>query len=103
MIKDEGESFYEPPCREAAKHTVACPNCGRRVQLKTLRYSHVCGRDFNALNRALEQYGAAVSARMRSAEHTVERVERTVEHVEHPPQRIAEQRNKYDHLLGFLR
>ena len=39
-----------------------CPQCGRKVQVRTLRYSHVCGRTFNPLERALEQKKAAEAA-----------------------------------------
>ena len=63
----DDEYFMEPPCREAARHVVACPICGRRLQIKTLRYSHVCGRSFNALERAAEQKKAAEAAVMERA------------------------------------
>ena len=103
---DDGETFYEPPCREAARHTTACPNCGRRVQLKTLRYSHVCGRNFDPLKRAAEQKkvaDVAVSARMRSMEHIERAAEQVEQPPERPPQHVAEHNNKYEHLLNFLR
>ena len=57
-----GEEDYQPPCREAERYVVSCPMCGRRVQLKTLRYSHVCGRSFDVTTRALEQRRLAISA-----------------------------------------
>jgi ssDNA-binding Zn-finger/Zn-ribbon topoisomerase 1 len=99
------EYFYEPPCREAARYVVACPNCGRRLQIKTLRYSHVCGRDFNPMQRAVEQKKAAEAAahaRMRHYSAT----ERTIRHneraQEHPAQRPMESKGKnYSHLLNF--
>ena len=58
----EKEEEYQPPCREAARYVVACPYCGRRVQLKTLRYSHRCGRTFDPMKRALEQQKFALIA-----------------------------------------
>jgi hypothetical protein len=78
----DDEDFYEPPCREAARYIVACPGCGRRVQIKALRYSHVCGRDFDPFKRAVEQKKAAeaaASARMKqySATEPPDRTEGT--------------------------
>ena len=57
-----GEEDYQPPCREAARYLTSCPMCGRRVQIKTLLYSHVCGRSFDVTTRALEQQRLAVTA-----------------------------------------
>ena len=45
----------EPPCREADKARVECPECQRFVQLRWLRYGHVCGRTWNAHQRAIEE------------------------------------------------
>ena len=56
------EDSNEPPCRVAGRFLVQCPICGRRVQVRTLRYSHVCRRTFNPLERALEQKKAAEAA-----------------------------------------
>ena len=56
------EQGYQPPCRQAERYIVSCPMCGRRVQLKTLHYSHVCGRSFDPTKRALEQQRLAVAA-----------------------------------------
>jgi hypothetical protein len=44
----------EPPCREADKARVECPECERPVQIRWLRYGHVCGRTFNVQQRAVE-------------------------------------------------
>ncbi len=67
------EETPQPPCRVAQQYIVACPRCGRRVRLKTLKYSHVCGRSFNIIDRANEQQvaaDAALNARMRLLEQT---------------------------------
>jgi hypothetical protein len=45
----------EPPCREADKARVECPECQRLVQLRWLRYGHVCGRTWDAHQRAAEE------------------------------------------------
>ena len=45
----------EPPCREADRASVECPECQRFVQLRWLRYGHVCGRTWNAQQRAVEE------------------------------------------------
>jgi len=57
-----GEEDYQPPCREAARYVVPCPYCGRKVQLRTLKYTHRCGRTFDPMQRALEQQKSAVAA-----------------------------------------
>ena len=53
--EEEEEEYYEAPCRRAARYIVACPQCGRRITIKCLRYSHKCGRSFCADKRAAEQ------------------------------------------------
>jgi hypothetical protein len=53
------EEEYEPPCRVAAKYLTNCPHCARRVSIRTLRYTHVCGRTFRSSERALEQQEVA--------------------------------------------
>ena len=59
----EGTSAgYLPPCREAGLFIAPCPRCGREMRLKTLRYSHVCGRSFDPAQRALEQQAMAEKA-----------------------------------------
>jgi len=70
------ENSREAPCRVAARCLVRCPHCGRRVQIKTLRYTHVCSRSFKPLERALEQKKAAeaaIHARVAQKKHTQER------------------------------
>ena len=66
--------------------------------MKTLRYSHVCGRDFDEQKRAQEQYNVAVKALNARAGG----------HQEHPPehlkartaeQRVAEKRAKWAALI----
>ena len=73
------EDVQQPPCRAAELYLVPCPHCGRRMRIKTLRYSHLCGRNFNVQIRAEEQQlaaEAAINARMRRLEHgTTQRVE----------------------------
>ena len=94
------EELTLPPCRAAEKYIVACPRCGRRVRLKTLRYSHVCGRSFNPTDRATEQQVAAEAAlrdRMRLLEQT------PVRRVLHTATVAPVQVNKKDYtkLLNF--
>ena len=68
-MSNASEEEYQPPCREAAKYVVPCPYCGRKVQLKTLKYTHRCGRTFDPSQRALEQQKLAVAAlKMRMAQ-----------------------------------
>ncbi len=65
--EEEEEHEHEAPCRAAARVNTECPQCGRRMFVKTLRYTHVCGRSFDVLQRALEQKklaDAALKARM---------------------------------------
>jgi len=54
-MSTSSDEEYQPPCRQAARYLTQCPLCGRRVQLKTLKYSHRCGRSFDPAKRALEQ------------------------------------------------
>jgi hypothetical protein len=68
--EEEEECEHEAPCRAAARIKTECPQRGRRMSVKTLRYTHVCGRSFDVLQRALEQKklaDAALKARMASA------------------------------------
>mgnify|MGYP000288011273 CR=1 FL=1 len=75
------EEIIQPPCRAAELYLVQCPHCGRRMRLKTLRYSHVCGRSFFIQDRADEQHiaaEAAINARMLKLEQTAtQRVQHT--------------------------
>jgi ssDNA-binding Zn-finger/Zn-ribbon topoisomerase 1 len=100
------EEYYEPPCREAARYVVPCPTCGRRLQIKTLKYSHVCGRSFSPTERAIEQKKAAeaaASARMRQYSGTERAATMQNERArEHAVERAAESKGKnYSHLLKF--
>ena len=72
-----------PPCRLAGLFRAPCHRCGRQLTLKSLRYTHVCGRSFDPVRRAREQQVAAekaVNDRMallerlaeRNAEHTAD-------------------------------
>ena len=60
--EEEEEEYYEAPCRRAARYIVACPQRGRRITIKCLRYSHKCGRSFCPDKRAAEQKLAAERA-----------------------------------------
>ena len=98
------ETFAEtpalPPCRQAELFITACALCGRKMRLKTLRYSHVCGKSFHPMQRALEQQVAAnnaINARMAS----IEPLERGVQHTAVHTQQNAEKQNKYSSLLNF--
>ncbi len=53
---------YFPPCRLAEVFITTCPRCGREMRLKTLRYTHKCGRSFDPVQRAREQQAAANNA-----------------------------------------
>ena len=59
---DEELEPLEAPCRAAARQLVDCEICGRRLQLKTYRYSHVCRRSFDVQERAAEQAQLATAA-----------------------------------------
>ena len=70
------DAGYLPPCREAGLFIAPCPRCGRQLRLKTLLYSHVCGRSFDHVQRAREQQVAAekaINARMAPLEQPVKR------------------------------
>jgi hypothetical protein len=63
MDSDEDQRLpAHPPCRAAERYVTACPVCAREVTIKTLRYSHVCGRSFDEAARATEQQAAAHAA-----------------------------------------
>ena len=96
---------YLPPCREANLMVAPCPKCGRQLRIKTLLYSHVCGRSFDAAQRAREQQAIAeqkISLRNRDLER---HEERAVEHrteLKHPPaqqlERVAEKKKDYSNF-----
>ncbi len=94
------EAVPPPPCTAAELYLVQCPNCGRRMRLKTLRYSHVCGRSFFILDRANEQQiaaEAAINARMRKLE------QKTEQRVQYTDVVVPRKGNKedYSRLLNF--
>ena len=43
------------PCRAALQSKTQCPKCHRPVSIKTLRYTHVCGRTWDVTERAREE------------------------------------------------
>ena len=88
-----------PPCRQAELFITSCALCGRKMRLKTLRYSHVCGKSFHPMQRALEHQVAAekaINARMAS----IEPLERRVQHTAAHTQRNVEIQNKHASLLA---
>ncbi len=96
----ETEGIPQAPCRAAELYVVPCPRCGRCVRIKTLRYSHICGRSFNVLDRANEQQiaaEAAINTRMRRLEQTTTRC---VQHAATIAPIPANKRN-YSRLLKF--
>ena len=94
------EEVPPPPCRAAELYLVSCPHCGRRMRIKTLRYSHLCGRNFNVQLRAEEQQmaaEAAINTRMRRLEQA------PTPRVEHTAAVVPLRANKRDYasLLNF--
>ena len=43
------------PCRAALQSKTQCPKCHCPVSIKTLRYTHVCGRTWDVPERAREE------------------------------------------------
>ena len=89
-----------PPCRQAELFITACCLCGRKMCLKSFRYSHRCGKSFHPMQRALEQQVAAekaINTRMAS----IEPLERRVQHTAAHTQQNVEKQNKYASLLNF--
>jgi hypothetical protein len=41
----------DAPCRQLERSTVACPTCGKQLQLKSLTYSHRCRQSFHLEDR----------------------------------------------------
>ena len=65
-----------PPCRQAEVFIIKCPRCYREMRLKTLTYTHKCGRSFDPVQRAREQQATAekaVNIRMALIEKPLER------------------------------
>ena len=47
------------PCRAALQAKTQCPKCHRPVSIKTLRYTHICGRTWDVAERTREEEGKA--------------------------------------------
>ena len=95
------DNEYLPPCRQAGFFIAPCPRCGRELTLKTLRYTHVCGRSFDPEQRARELQataGKAINARMASREQPAER---SVQHTTERTQQNADKKNEYANLIPF--
>ena len=98
------ETFAEtpalPPCRQAELFITSCAICGRKMRLKTLRYSHVCSRSFHPMQRALEQQVAAnnaINARMAS----IEPLERGMQHTAtHTQKNTEKQKNSLSKIMN---
>ena len=73
-----------PPCRLALQTKTECPRCRRPVSIKTLKYTHECGRTWDIAERALEEERKA--------------------HLLHPtiPTRPHEGRGRYAELLAQI-
>ena len=92
---------YIPPCRQAEVFITACPLCRREMRVKTLMYSHKCGRSFDPAERAREQQTLAENAikiRMASIKKPLERpVQHLVEHT----QQNVDKKQKYANLFFY--
>ena len=95
------DNEYLPPCRQAGFFIAPCPRCGRELTLKTLRYTHICGRSFDPEQRARELQAAAEkasNARTASWEQSAERrMQQPAEHT----QPNLDKKTKYASLLKF--
>ena len=93
---------YIPPCRQAEVFITTCPLCCREMRVKTLMYSHKCGRSFDPAERAREQQTLAENAikiRMASIKKPSERpVQHLVEHT----QQNVDKKQKYANLIFLL-
>ena len=47
----ELHAAMDAPCRQLERTTVACPTCGKQLQLKSLTYSHQCRQSFHLEDR----------------------------------------------------
>ena len=47
------------PCRAALQAKTQCPKCHRPVSIKTLRYTHICGRTWDVAERTREEESKA--------------------------------------------
>ena len=62
---EDSQPVREAPCRATQKMKTSCPICHRRLAIKSLKYSHVCGRTFDPIERAKEQAEEAKAALLR--------------------------------------
>ena len=108
---DGEEEEYTAPSRVAGRYMTSCPVCKRSVQLKTLRYTHQCGRTFDARKRAQEQQKSAFDAiKARTAYKVAEtleierkterKMERSME-LRTAPTALADKAARYSKLLNF--
>ena len=49
------DSYEGSPCRIAMQTKTKCPKCHRPVSIKTLKYTHVCGRTWDVAERVREE------------------------------------------------
>ena len=100
---DGEEEEYSPPCRAAGRYVTSCPMCGRSVQLKTLKYTHQCGRSFDVAKRAAEQQKSAIEAlKTRTAQEMEQRLGQGMEHrTERTATTVPDKRARYAQLLNF--
>ena len=47
------------PCRAALQAKMQCPKCHRLASIKTLRYTHICGRTWDVAERTREEESKA--------------------------------------------
>lgn len=64
----------DAPCRRLERSAVACPTCGKEVQLKTLTYSHRCRQSFHLEDRlvAIQRRQAEEASRREEEERIAE-------------------------------
>ena len=85
-----------------------CPRCNKTMTLKTMRYSHICGKTRNVTQRALEQQHAAQAALTARMESRRQQKEQAQSQQELGKERAEVQRmerltkqTKYSNLLNF--
>ena len=81
----------------------SCPMCGRSVQLKTLKYTHKCGRSFDVAKRAQEQQKSAIEAmKTRTAQKMEQRLGQGKERrTERTMTTLTDKKARYSQLLNF--
>ena len=97
---DDGNE-YIPPCRQAGLFIAPCPRCGRELRLKTLLYTHVCGRSFDPAQRTCEMHGAVIKAINSKRAPLEQPPERRVHHMADQTQQNTYKKNKYASLINF--